>query len=409
MRKFKRPAAALCLLAFLALLESSTVAAPPTVAIDNKYIHENYTYHHITQTDTMKLKITSNDPDGTTPTLSAANLPAGASFVNNFDGTGTMVWAPSGGQIGFFGPRFSASDGTGADTDTATILVVAYPLSHGFYRLGYVNGQNVRCGQDHLSHDPILKLDLFGSPQFQGTDSVPIEYQLAASADGRVEQVIDTNCACCTGCAACNNHVRIRHSNGEWTKYTHFEQGSVVVDTTIANACVTAGTELGEEGDVGATSGSSPSFQRNQKTCGNFNDCSPSNWSATRKCFVHEHYEVRMTGPSSGLRIPLFCGIPGNIFRRGDSATAANCSASACATNVNLPTVAYAGNFIKVEQADNQISTNNSTYSVQGTASVAFHAGNRVTLLPGFSARRYSYFHAWIGPCNGGNTGCPPN
>ena len=396
------------LAALILLTGAVSTAAPPQVSIAGKYYHENYTYIHITHTDTLKLIITGTDADSTTPNLSAANLPTGATFVDSGNGIGVMFWRPSGSQFGFYAPRFTASDGGSSDIDTASILVAAYPLSHGIYRLGYMSGTNVRCAQDHLSHNPILKLDLIGSPQFQGTDSIPNEYQLAASASGRVEQVLDTFCQCCTGCSACNNHVRIRHANGEWTKYTHFEQFSVAVDTTFGNDCVTTGQYLGEEGDVGATSGNASSFQRNQKTCGQPNDCASNNWNANAKCFVHEHFEIRMTAPASGLRIPLFCEVSGYVFRRGDSATAGTCATS-CPTTATLPTVAFAGNLIQVVQASSQIINSSTPYEIGGTASVYFQSANRITLKPGFAARRYSYFHARIAPCNTSSSGCPPN
>ncbi len=405
----KSKAGALLATMILVTAGSAVQAAPPSVSINTKYIHESYSFHHITQVDTMRLQITGTDPDGTTPSLSAANLPAGASFVDSGNGVGIMSWAPSGGQLGFYNPRFTAFDGTGTDTDTAQILVAAYPLSHGIYRLGYTNSTPVRVAQDHLSHRPILKVDLFGSPQFMGSDSIPIEYQLAAAADGRVEEIIDTNCTCCSGCSACNNHIRIRHSNGEWTKYSHPEQASVVVDTVGSQSCVSAGDYLGEEGDVGATTGSSSSFQRNQKTCGQANDCAANNWNPSAKCFVHLHFEVRTTGPASGLRIPLFCDVPGNVLRQGDLDTASDCSSNSCPTDLSVPTYTYDGNEIAVVQVDNSITTAAAGFHrVEGTASVTFRAGNRITLKPGFAAKKYAYFHAKIAPCNGGNDGCPP-
>lgn len=395
--------------AVFVLLAIPAFAAPPLLSINNRYGHENYPFMHVAQVDTMSLVVTATDADLTIPNLFAANLPAGASFVDSGNGVGVMFWSPNGNQYGFYYPRFTASDGLSQDTDTATILVNAYPLSHGIYRLGYMTGTNVRCSQDYLSHNPILKYDVIGSPQFQFPDSIPIEYQLAAAADGLVEEIIDTNCACCSGCSACNNHIRIRHSNGEWTKYSHPEQGSVVVDTTGPNACVNRGEYLGEEGDVGATTGGSSSFNRNQKTCGQLNDCAANNFNPNAKCAVHLHFEVRMSDAESGLRIPLFCEIPGYVLRQGDSASAGSCAVGVCPTDVSLPTVALAGNLIQVVQAADQITNPNTPYEVGGTASVYFQSANRITLKPGFHAKRYSYFHARIAPCNSSSSGCPPN
>jgi hypothetical protein len=105
----------------------------------------------------------------------------------------------------------------------------------------------------------------------------------------------------------------------------------------------------------------------------------------------------------------LYCEVQGYVFRRGDSAIAGTCAISTCATDVTLPTVSLAGNIIQVVQASNQIMNPSNPYVVAGTASVYFQSANRVTLKPGFAARKYSYFHARIAPCNTSSSGCPPN
>jgi hypothetical protein len=44
--------------------------------------------------DSLLLTITSSDPDGTFPILTALNLPAGAGFADNGDGTGDLSYYP---------------------------------------------------------------------------------------------------------------------------------------------------------------------------------------------------------------------------------------------------------------------------------------------------------------------------
>ena len=133
--------------------------------------------------------------------------------------------------------------------------------------------------------------------------------------------LIDTFTQCGSGGSACNNFVRIQHPNSEWTKYTHFVTGSVVAEGRFEGEIVQAGIPLGDEGDVGATSTSSNSTQyRNRHVCGGSDDCMKD--VAAKRCFMHLHFEVRATGPTSKLRIPLICGItnpgdtPNNIYKK---------------------------------------------------------------------------------------------
>jgi hypothetical protein len=67
--------------------------------------------------------VTASDPDATTPNLSTVGLPAGASFTDNLDGTGTFDWAPGFTQSGVFNVTFIASDGSLADSEVVAITV----------------------------------------------------------------------------------------------------------------------------------------------------------------------------------------------------------------------------------------------------------------------------------------------
>ena len=55
--------------------------------------------------------VEASDPDGTIPALSAAPLPAGASFTDRGDGQGVFDWTPADGQAGTYEITFTASDG----------------------------------------------------------------------------------------------------------------------------------------------------------------------------------------------------------------------------------------------------------------------------------------------------------
>ncbi|TFH57911.1 MAG: tandem-95 repeat protein, partial [Candidatus Zixiibacteriota bacterium] len=66
----------------------------------------------------------ATDPDGTIPTMSAVNVPAHATFVNNGNGTGTFNFNPSFTQAGVFNVTFIASDGVLADSETVAVTVI---------------------------------------------------------------------------------------------------------------------------------------------------------------------------------------------------------------------------------------------------------------------------------------------
>ncbi len=66
---------------------------------------------------------TATDADGTTPTLSAANLPANATFVNNGNGTGTFNFNPTFAQSGIYNVTFIATDGVLADSEVVVVSV----------------------------------------------------------------------------------------------------------------------------------------------------------------------------------------------------------------------------------------------------------------------------------------------
>jgi len=73
--------------------------------------------------DSLILTVTSSDPDGSAPALSALNLPAGAGFVDNGDGTGDFSYYPGFFDEGLYTVTFIASDGALADTEHVDITV----------------------------------------------------------------------------------------------------------------------------------------------------------------------------------------------------------------------------------------------------------------------------------------------
>ncbi|MEK7793008.1 MAG: Ig-like domain-containing protein, partial [Candidatus Hydrogenedentota bacterium] len=71
----------------------------------------------------LQFNVSATDPESAPLTLSAMNLPAGAAFLDNGDGTGTFTWAPVENDIGTYPDvTFTAADDA-AQTDDVTIVV----------------------------------------------------------------------------------------------------------------------------------------------------------------------------------------------------------------------------------------------------------------------------------------------
>ena len=67
--------------------------------------------------------VEASDPNGTIPSLSAAPLPAGATFVDNGNGTGLFDWIPMDGQSGTYLVKFTASDGVLTHSRTPRLII----------------------------------------------------------------------------------------------------------------------------------------------------------------------------------------------------------------------------------------------------------------------------------------------
>lgn len=82
---------------------SASPQAPVLEYISDKTTLETRQVSFITQ---------ASDPNGTTPSLTASVLPAGAVFTDNGDGTAVFDWTPVVGQKGVYNITFTASDGS---------------------------------------------------------------------------------------------------------------------------------------------------------------------------------------------------------------------------------------------------------------------------------------------------------
>ncbi len=89
--------------------------------------------------NSLHFNISSLDPDGTTPVLTAINLPANASFVDHGNGTGSFDFTPDLAQTGIHLVTFVASDGSLADSEIVSIDVVDLSTLN-YVRIEYKNG-----------------------------------------------------------------------------------------------------------------------------------------------------------------------------------------------------------------------------------------------------------------------------
>ena len=77
----------------------------------------------VTEGANLNFGVSATDPDATTPSLTAENIPLNSTFLDNGDGTGTFDFNPDYTQAGTFNVRFIASDGALADTEVVVITV----------------------------------------------------------------------------------------------------------------------------------------------------------------------------------------------------------------------------------------------------------------------------------------------
>lgn len=71
----------------------------------------------------LSFGVSASDLDGTTPALTAENLPLNATFIDNLNGTGTFNFSPDYTQAGIYLVLFIASDGALADSEQVQITV----------------------------------------------------------------------------------------------------------------------------------------------------------------------------------------------------------------------------------------------------------------------------------------------
>ncbi|MFZ5980837.1 MAG: beta strand repeat-containing protein, partial [Candidatus Zixiibacteriota bacterium] len=106
-----------------ALADSETVTITVNEAGNQSPVLASIGSRSVTEGANLNFNISATDPDATTPSFTAENIPANATFVDNGDGTGTFDFNPTYIQAGTYNVLFIASDGALADSETVTITV----------------------------------------------------------------------------------------------------------------------------------------------------------------------------------------------------------------------------------------------------------------------------------------------
>jgi Peptidase family M23 len=262
-----------------------------------------------------------------------------------------------------------------------------FELSTNVYRVPYSTGFLINVTNNHFTHDPLGRYDMSGTGIGSSCSS---NYPVVAAAEGIIRMIVDNNNVrpplCDPNCADFNNYVWIEHTNGEWSKYSHMKQNSTTVDAGLTEGDqVCAGTFLGYECDVGQASG------------------------------PHLHFEVRRPNDTSNVQIqaaggfmtdavhliPVINSLPIHYF--ADNAQITASAANTCTnTDVNLTqSFTMNNNGIRIYMASGTITTAGAASVVfQNGSNGLFHAGNSITLSPGFAAAAGSSFLGRIGNCS---------
>lgn len=151
-------------------------------------------------------------------------------------------------------PAAAIADDHAPSAVTATrVATVAMQPTPGLYRIPYADGTRVRVGRDHDTHTPRGRYDMGG--QGGGT------YRVVAAGDGVITHIEDRyskrlDCKDLPASEQKNNYIWIRGADGVSVKYSHLTRGSTTGKAGLkVGQSVTAGTYLGNQGDVGCASG----------------------------------------------------------------------------------------------------------------------------------------------------------
>jgi hypothetical protein len=268
-----------------------------------------------------------------------------------------------------------------------------FELSRNVYRVPYLGATDVHISRDHLNHNPVGRYDMSGQDNGSSCSS---NYVIVAAAEGTIRRIVDNHNTkppdCDPNCADFNNYIWIEHANGEWSKYTHIKTNSATGDAGLSvGDQVCAGTFLGFECEVGQASGPHLHFE-------------------VRRPFDPANVVISTAGgfmSDADHLIPVINTIGKHWFDSGDDIVSSGSTACTLTDAVaNAIPYTIGNNGIRIYMASNNVVTVPGADAIYLNGSNGmYHAGNSVTLSPGFTAREGSYFHARIGTC--ATTGIP--
>lgn len=266
-------------------------------------------------------------------------------------------------------------------------------ISRNYYRIPFVNGTDVTITRDYIDHGVTQN----GSSANAGRiDMSAAGATIVAAADGEVilvdEDSNDCGCDDAYSDAGCHNVVAIRHANGEISEYVHIAQNSATNFGIGVGSMVLRGDPIAIEGDVGWTCGGG--------RAANAGTCLPSVPAGAGSCGRHLHWHVYRETTVEFVN-PIICSVSGRIFQDDATYTADLClfAEDDCSHDESVSGATFSGfGTFEVVQALDTITADDST--VQNLASLVLHAGNKVSLQPGFLVVPEAYFRAEIGPCN---------
>jgi Peptidase family M23 len=204
----------------------------------------------------------------------------------------------------------------------------ATKLSKNSYQIPYEDGTRVHITRGFLDHNGPGKIDMVG----RGGSG---EYRIVAAAAGHIRFIEDgrskqqhperwlRNTQECF-----NNYVWIEHANGEWSKYSHMQQGSTSGKAKLkVGDYVAAGRYLGDEGKVGCAW---PAHLHFEVAVPSFKDGKPS--------IADPSGELAGYGFSQA-RDPVIAEIGGRPFKDGETYIAGG--TSACSSDTDCGTGKY--------------------------------------------------------------------
>lgn len=252
--------------------------------------------------------------------------------------------------------------GLGSSLASSSSALAESNVSDGIYQVPYEVGTKVKITNDHLSHNPSMRIDMIG---IEGKRP----YRVVAAADGKIRFIVDKFSKRQDSGPCNNNYVWIEHANGEWTKYSHLQKNSVTKAAGLSvGTFVKAGTFLGYQGNVGCASGPHLHFE-----VGVPNVSDP---------IISQGGYLKDNANSKRNRIPKICGIPNGQFADGQTYVA-----------TKLPRVSLGAKEVARHGVPAQM--------YQCVFDRITQAGYQLTWIDGFNINGKVYFNAVFRPANG--------